>query len=271
VGGVPVLIDHDNSVFSLDDVRNMAHVPGRSQRIARRIVPTISSNLTTANIYAQLQALVLQHPDPLVLCIGGGDGGEGFEHLPHPDIRLISTDVAIMPHTDYAVDAHALPFPDSSFDAVVAQAVLEHVVDPVRCVAEMHRVLRPHGLVFAETPFLQQGHLGRYDFHRFTHLGHRRLFRMFTEIESGQVAAAGSALAWSLTYFFTSLTSSRRSRQLLYITGRFAFFWLKYLDRWIARTPGSWDTASSFYFFGRRAEEPISDRAVIAGYRGAGG
>ncbi|MDQ3679172.1 MAG: methyltransferase domain-containing protein [Actinomycetota bacterium] len=270
VDGVPVLIDEFQSVFSHEDVRNMAGGPERSQRIAHRLVPSISSNLVTDRLYQQLRALVLCSPHPTVLCIGNADGGKGFEHFRHPDIRIVSTDVAITHQTDYAVDAHSLPFPDGSFDAVVAQAVLEHVSDPFRCVAEIHRVLRRDGLVFAESPFMQQVHLGRYDFTRFTHLGHRRLFRMFTEIESGQVASAGSALAWSLTYFSTSLMGSARGRRLAYVAGRFFFFWLKYLDRWLRRNPGSWDAASAFYFIGRRAEQPISDREVIAGYRGAG-
>jgi len=247
----------------------MAGDLGRSQRIVRRLVPSISSNLATARVYGELKTRLLCHPRPFVLCIGNADGGNDFEYLRHPDIQIISTDVAITSRTDYAVDAHSLPFPDGSFDAVVAQAVLEHVADPGRCVAEIHRVLATDGLVFAETPFMQQVHLGRYDFTRFTHLGHRRLFRMFTEIESGQVASAGSALAWSLTHFLTSLATSPRSRQVLRLAGRCLFFWLRYLDPWISRTAGSWDAASSFYFLGSRAEEPVADRVVIGEYRGA--
>ena len=32
---------------------------------------------------------------------------------------------------------------DAGVDAVIAQAVLEHVLDPHRCVEEIHRVLKP--------------------------------------------------------------------------------------------------------------------------------
>ncbi|CAM9090498.1 unnamed protein product, partial [Chrysoparadoxa australica] len=39
----------------------------------------------------------------------------------------------------------ALPFPDNSFDAVVSTLVLCSVADPVRCVNEVARVLRPSG------------------------------------------------------------------------------------------------------------------------------
>ena len=53
-------------------------------------------------------------------------------------------------------------------------------------------MLKDDGLVYAETPFLQQVHGGPYDFTRFTHLGHRRLFRKFIELESGATAGAGA-------------------------------------------------------------------------------
>ena len=42
----------------------------------------------------------------------------------------------------------ALPFGDQAFDAVLNCGVLEHVEDPVQALAELHRVLRPGGLLF---------------------------------------------------------------------------------------------------------------------------
>ena len=121
-------------------------------------------------------------------------------------------------------DAHDIPFADGSFDAVIAQAVLEHVVDPHRCVAEIHRVLNAQGVVYAETPFMQQVHAGRYDFARFTHLGHRRLFRMFQEIDSGAVCGPGMALAWSYQYFLMSFTTSKTLRKLAGVFARLTSF-----------------------------------------------
>ena len=43
-------------------------------------------------------------------------------------------------------DVYRLPFPDGSFDAVFAHAVLMHLREPVRALAEMRRVLRPGGI-----------------------------------------------------------------------------------------------------------------------------
>lgn len=236
---------------------------------AKRLVPKLSSNMTTHRVYQDLHNRLLLRPQQsIVLSIGGGDGGIGIEHLMDPRIIVLNTDVMIGPGVDYAVDAHSLPFPDGTFDLVIAQAVLEHVADPAQCVREIHRVLRPNGLVFAETPFMQQVHLGRYDFTRFTHLGHRRLFRDFHELESGQVASAATALAWSLTNFLTSFTNSRRTRQAVDLCGRVLFGWLKYLDPLVARHAGSWDAASAFYFLGSRADEALTDTELIRGYRG---
>ncbi len=49
-------------------------------------------------------------------------------------------------------DATALPFPDGSFDAVLCSETLEHVPDDRGAVAEIHRVLRPGGLLFLTVP-----------------------------------------------------------------------------------------------------------------------
>jgi SAM-dependent methyltransferase len=41
---------------------------------------------------------------------------------------------------------YELPFADKSFDAVFSHAVLEHLAEPKKALAEMHRVLRPGGV-----------------------------------------------------------------------------------------------------------------------------
>lgn len=265
--GVPVLIDHKTSVFDPDRVASSPG-PGRSHSL-RRMLPELSVNLAASTNYARLRHLLRagSKTPATVLVIGAGDGGVGISALADDAVRIVSSDVMINEATDIVIDAHQLPFADGTFDCVVAQAVLEHVADPWRCVEEMHRVLRPHGLVYAETPFMQQVHLHRYDFTRFTPLGHRRLFRRFEQLDAGQAVGAGSALAWSLTYFLASFARTRRSRRALYGSGHLLFFWLRLFDRWLM-TDAALDAAAGCYFLGRRSEFVLSDTELIKLYRG---
>lgn len=49
-------------------------------------------------------------------------------------------------------DAYRLPFPDASFDAVVAAEVLEHLPADEQAMAELARVLRPGGRIAVTVP-----------------------------------------------------------------------------------------------------------------------
>ena len=68
-------------------------------------------------------------------------------------------------------------------------------------VAEIHRVMKASGYVYAETPFMQQVHEGAYDFTRFTVLGHRYLFKDFDSIIIGGNGGSGEVLSWSIKHF----------------------------------------------------------------------
>ena len=49
-------------------------------------------------------------------------------------------------------DALALPFPDNSFDRVIASEILEHIGQDEAAIAEIFRVVRPGGLVAVSVP-----------------------------------------------------------------------------------------------------------------------
>lgn len=70
---------------------------------------------------------------------------------------------------DIVGDIHDLPLEDNSIDAIICNAVLEHVEEPQKAVKEMYRVLKPGGYCFIYTPFLFYYHAmpGYYkDFYR---------------------------------------------------------------------------------------------------------
>jgi len=49
------------------------------------------------------------------------------------------------------IDAQSIPFEDDTFDAVIANHMLYHVSDRAKAIAEIRRVLKPNGRLFATT------------------------------------------------------------------------------------------------------------------------
>ena len=260
-GDVPVLLVEAVSVFRAADI-----VPERTRKPGLgRFLPELGDNLKAAGNYRRFASLL---GGRRVLVVGGRVLGEGMEALAEAGLELVETDVALGPRTEIVCDAHALPFADETFDGVVVQAVLEHVVEPARCVAEIHRVLKPGGLVYAETPFMQQVHAGAYDFTRFTHLGHRRLFRAFDEVDSGAACGPAMALAWSFTYFLQSFAATPAQRRVARAVGIVASFPLRYLDPFLIDRPATLDAASAVYFLGKKGTEVLTDAELTRQYRG---
>ena len=163
VSGVPILLPD-----AWGDSPTAFPTAGHStplRRLGRRIRPPRPAPFTSRRQFQRLLRDLLQHPvreRPRVLVIGGGRLGDGMDVLSDdPTIDLIETDIYHSSRTDLLCDGHSLPFRDESIDGVIVQAVLEHVRAPSVVVEEIHRVLRPGGLVYAETPFMQQVHEDR--------------------------------------------------------------------------------------------------------------
>lgn len=274
VGGIPVLIDDANSVFAIGDyARDTAYqgaAYGRAadrasgarrawRRLARALgdAPSSIRHPDTPDVIAYVTA---RRPGARVLVIGSG----GLR-LASPGATVVHTDVAFGPAVDAIADAHGLPFPAASFDLVVAVAVLEHVADPQRCVAEVVRVLTPGGHVFAVTPFLQPVHMGAYDFTRFTPIGHRRLFRAFDEVAAGVAMGVGSVAAWTFGAVLQSASAWRPWRMTARMLGLLATPPLRLFDRVLRHGA---DAAGGCWFLGvLREGPPISDRALVESYR----
>ncbi|MDH6108524.1 SAM-dependent methyltransferase [Kitasatospora sp. MAP12-15] len=267
IGGSPVLVDFERSVLP----RPTAGRPGTGppRPALERLPPRLRglwrpvNRVAVRNTGRLLRAL--PGPAPTVLVVGGATVGNGTAALySDPRIRLIGFDIAPSPWTQFVADAHQIPLADRSVDAVVVQAVLEHVLDPALVVAEIHRVLTAGGLVYAETPFLQQVHAGPYDFTRFTLSGHRYLFRRFAELDAGAVAGPGTQLLWSLDHLARGLTRSATAGRL----ARGLLGWLRLLD---AAVPPRYaeDSACACYFLGRKRADGMSPAQIVEYYRGA--
>lgn len=94
-----------------------------------------------------------------VLDVGAGAGEYG-RHLRQrqPDLHIEAVDLLAASARDQAAgvhacqaDAGALPYPDRSFDVLLANHVLFEVNDLDRALSEFQRVLRPNGVLVAAT------------------------------------------------------------------------------------------------------------------------
>lgn len=278
VGAQPVLIDFEASIFDRSEFRDcpVPHPPGgavlgskgrqRAKRLLSRILrgENISARKTCKLFLAETKATA---PHPKILVIGGGTVGSGSEALHQDaDVKLVCTDVFASSITAIVCDGHQLPFADESFEGIWIQAVLEHVLDPNLVVAQIHRVLKSGGVVYAGTPFMQQVHMDAFDFTRFTLSGHRWLFRHFEQIDAGVSGGAGVATIWSIRYLARALGAGPT------LAGAIAapFFWLRFLDRF-TRPSVNADAASGVYFLGRKSTGSLSPKDMPDYYAAGGG
>lgn len=279
VRDVPIVIDEASSLFRISECAATAHEGSESQPYAwrdrardalRRLAPTAGANLSGESMLRLLASkLRAESPRPRVLVIGGRTLGVGMKiFADDPAFDLAEADIAFGPRTNLVMDGGSIPFEDATFDAVIAQAVLEYVPDPFRVADEIHRVLRPGGWLYAESPFMQQVHGGAYDFFRFTHVGHRRLLRRFEEHKSGVACGPAMALSWSYRYFLRALAEGRAYRMASSMFANLTSSWLVAADPHLQERPGAYDAASAFYFLGTRSERALTDREIIGYYRG---
>jgi SAM-dependent methyltransferase len=268
--GRPVLLRHDNSLFSIADYLNVSRSISHQSKFAR-IIPSISINLSVARLMNHLRSSLDSRGPSVILVVGGGRQRSWLDPLlcstvPH---QIIYTDIDTTADVDIFCDGHDLPLHDNSVDAVITTAVLEHVLYPERVAAEISRVVKLNGILYSEMPFMQQVHEGAYDFTRYTLSGHRRLFNNFLEIEAGMVAGPATALAWSVENFILAFFSDQKIRKIAKVFTRFGLFWLKYFDYFFSRRTGAMDGASCTYLLAKKIDGRVADSKIISDYVGA--
>lgn len=160
LGGVPLLVANaDPTVIDLrDDPR-----------------PLVGQDCAELGIAAIDEALMR---GDRMLELGAGRETTTASTVVRTDAFVFAAD-----NLDAVADAHALPFPDASFDFVFSLAVFEHLHSPWLAAAEITRVLRPGGRVFTLCAFLQQLHGYPDHYFNITESGLRRLFSDGFDIE----------------------------------------------------------------------------------------
>ena len=273
-GGVAILFDEQTSLYSRGSVSRSRAKQASTPKVKGRIeklLPDLERNFV-ARDHAESFArrLLAENPAPMILNIGGKHAGAACLKLRNdPAARVVEMDVRPGPLANLLADPSQIPFADGTFDAVIIDAVLEHVAEPIAVADEIWRVLKPRGMVYSDVPFMLQVHGGSLDFWRFSHVGHRCLFRKFEELESGMSQGPSVALECAILYFWLSFVRGRYARYAVRSMCRLTLFPLKYLDYLLVRKPGAMDAVMGTFFIGRRSEHDIPQRTLLDAYRGA--
>lgn len=271
IQGLPILVSEALSSYNIASYAEVGKQTRRLRKRLRNLIPRISRNSVAATNFREFrERLLAQSENPLVVILGGAEVGAGVEKLlDDPRIQCMESDIVMGHRNEVVFDASYIPLASKSVDGVVIQAVLEYLPDPAQAVSEIYRVLRDRGLVYSEMPFLQDVHGGRYDFTRLTHLGHLRLYRQFEELKSGACGGPASAFAWTAQHLMLCFARTPKQRDVAKMISGLLFFWLKYLDHFLLDTPCGLDGATGTFVLGRKSAKQLSDRELVARYRGA--
>lgn len=156
----------------------------------------VSSNRYDTNMLT----LIDKYKNGFVLDAGAGSRDVYFSNV-------INFEIVPYESTDVLGVGEILPFKDGSMDAVISNAVLEHVKDPFLCAKEIIRVLKPGGELICCVPFLQPYHGYPHHYYNMTHQGLRNLFENSLVIDKIEVLDSTSPI-WTLTWFLGSWSRS---------------------------------------------------------------
>ena len=173
----------------------------------------------------------------------------------HPRFRNLN--LSPFSNVDVVSDAHRLPFSADSVGALHCEAVLEHLERPETAVAEMFRVLRPGGYVFAATPFLQAFHEYPDHFQNFTLAGHTALFARcgFDVIDSGACVGPAFTLVDLASNWARENLPGRLMSRAAWLAIRVAGKAFVQLDRILLRSKGAHRLASTTFVLAQKPSD----------------
>jgi SAM-dependent methyltransferase len=176
-----------------------------------------------------------------VVALNLGSGNSDF------GVDLLNVDILPYQNVDIICDIENIPFKDNSVDYIINIAVLEHVPNPQKVIAEINRILKPGGKIYCFIPFMQPFHASPYDFQRFTYEGMKHQFREFKILKLKPVGPT-SGMLWVLQEWFALFFSFgiKPLHTFLYLFFMIITFPVKFLDFILQYHPMSKNMASGF-------------------------
>jgi len=122
-------------------------------------------------------------------------------------------------HPDIIWQKGKIPLDDRSIDCAIATEVFEHCLDPGSAMSEIHRVLKPGGLLFLTVPFLWPLHEVPYDNYRYTpfSLSHHLSASGFIDIDLKPLGGWDASLAQMLGLWVRRQAMGKWKRKFLSI------------------------------------------------------
>lgn len=228
----------------------MAHGPGRYARLRLRFVHLVYADHNRRDsVRSQIRTLLAALPTHGV----GLNIGAGTTSI---DARVRNLDIVPGPNIDYVGSAEDIPLPDASVDLVITQETLEHVANPLQAMREIHRVLKPGGVLYLQLPFVIGYHPGPTDFWRFTRQGIVQLAESSGLVETTVGTAVGSSTGFyriAVEYFAILLSVPFRPLYMpLKAFFAVALYPIKWLDAVTDRSPQNDRLAGGYFVVARK-------------------
>lgn len=188
-----------------------------------------------------------------IINIGGGPNRN------HP--REMNLNILLLRNIDIVANAEKLPFKNASLDAIICNAVLEHVSQLDLVISEIERTLKPGGYVYTEVPFIQHYHTSDIygvtfnDYRRFTKEGISEIFNFCTTIDVGVCVGPTSALIQIIGSYFRYLLPGHSLRRIFLACFNFFGNFIAKIDYLLPqKVVLESSIPSGIYFFGRKRD-----------------